>query len=92
MDTETRNRLVRRLQIVEGHVRAIQRMVDEGAYCIDTIKQIDATKAAMTKVSQIILEDHLGSCVTNAVRGDDPAERERVLQEIAEVFEMAQKG
>jgi len=83
---------VRRLQIVEGHVRAIQRMVDEGAYCIDTIKQIDATKAAMTKVSQIILEDHLGSCVTNAVRGDDPAERERVLQEIAEVFEMAQKG
>ena len=83
---------MRRLQIVEGHVRAIQRMVDEGAYCIDTIKQIDATKAAMTKVSQIILEDHLGSCVTNAVRGDDPAERERVLQEIAEVFEMAQKG
>ena len=45
MDTETRKRLVRRLQIVEGHVRAIQRMVDEGAYCIDTIKQICATGA-----------------------------------------------
>lgn len=92
MDMDTRKRLVRRLQIIEGHVRAIQRMTDEGAYCIDVIKQIDATKAALSKVSQIILEDHLGTCVTNAVRGDDGAERERVLQEIAEVFEMAQRG
>lgn len=74
MVNETCKRLVWRLQSVEGHVGAIQRVVDEGAYCIFTIKPIDATKAGITKTSQIILEDNLSSCVTNAVRGDGPAE------------------
>ncbi|MBX7212400.1 MAG: metal-sensing transcriptional repressor [Thermoflexales bacterium] len=89
---ENRKRLVRRLQIVEGHVRAIQRMTGEGEYCIDIIRQIDATKAALSKVSQLILEDHLNSCVTHAVRGDDVEAREKVLQEIAEMFERSAKS
>lgn len=82
-------KVIRRLQIIEGHIRGVQRMVDEDAYCIDIIKQVNAVQAALHKVNQIILENHLNTCVTSAVRGDDPAERERVLREIADVFDAA---
>ncbi|MFN2237263.1 MAG: metal-sensitive transcriptional regulator [Anaerolineales bacterium] len=80
-----------RLKNVEGHIRGIQRMIDEEKYCIDVIRQINAAQAALNKVSTIILEEHLNSCVITAVRGDDPNERERVLQEITDVFEAATK-
>lgn len=66
-------------------------MAEEDAYCIDLIRQIQAVQAALNKVSAQILEDHLNSCVITAIQGEDPKERERVLTEISEVFEMANK-
>ena len=82
---------VRRLKTIEGHVKGITRMVEEGAYCIDVIRQIQAVEAALNKVSAQILEDHLNSCVITAVRGESEDERERVLKEITEVFAMSAK-
>lgn len=79
----------KRLRNIEGHVRGIQRMVDEEAYCIDIIRQIQAVQAALRKVSTIILDEHMNSCLISAVRGDDPKEREQVLHEITSVFEAA---
>ena len=83
--------ILRRLKNVEGHVRGIERMIEEDAYCIDVIRQIQAVQAALNKVSTTILDTHLNSCLITAVRGGDPEERERVLKEISEVFEMASK-
>jgi len=80
-----------RLKTIEGHIRGIERMVEDGAYCIDVIRQIQAVQAALNKVSGMILEGHLNSCLITAVRGDDPAERERVLREISDVFDAATK-
>ncbi len=85
------NSTLRRLKTVEGHLRGIIRMVEEDAYCIDVIRQIQAVEAALNKVSSQILEAHLNSCVITAVQGNDKKERERVLKEITEVFEMANK-
>jgi DNA-binding FrmR family transcriptional regulator len=82
---------IRRLKTIEGHLRGIIRMVEEDAYCIDVIRQIQAVEAALNKVSSQILEEHLNSCVIIAVQGDDQSERERVLKEITEVFEMSTK-
>lgn len=82
---------LKRLKNIEGHVRGIQRMVENDAYCIDLIRQIQAVQAALGKVSSKVLNDHLHSCLITAVRGDDPDTRERVLKEIAEVYEMASK-
>ena len=82
-------RALRRLKTVEGHIRGIERMVEEDAYCIDVIRQIQAVQAALNKISGIILEEHLNSCLITAVRGEEPAERERVLKEIADVFRAA---
>jgi DNA-binding FrmR family transcriptional regulator len=82
---------IRRLKTVEGHLRGVIRMVEEDAYCIDVIRQIQAVEAALNKVSAQILENHLNSCVTTAIQGNNKAERERVLKEITEVFEMSTK-
>jgi DNA-binding FrmR family transcriptional regulator len=83
--------VLKRLRIVEGHLKGVIRMVEEDAYCIDVIRQVQAVEAALNKVSGQILENHLNSCVITAVKGDDPAERQRVLQEVLEVFETAAK-
>jgi len=84
-------KVLTRLKNIEGHVRGVERMVEDGAYCIDVIRQIQAIQAALNKVSTTIMEDHLNSCLITAVRGDDPLERERVLKEIAQVFDAATK-
>jgi len=82
---------LKRLKTVEGHLRGVIRMVEENEYCIDVIRQIQAIEAALNKVSSRILEDHLNSCVITAIQGSDKKERERVLKEITEVFEMSTK-
>ena len=81
--------VLKRLRIIEGHLKGVIRMVEEDAYCIDVIRQIHAVEAALNKASSQILENHLNSCVITAVQGNDPAERERVLKEVLEVFETA---
>jgi DNA-binding FrmR family transcriptional regulator len=84
--------IVRRLKSVEGHVRGIERMVEEGAYCIDVVNQIKAVQNALKKVSGLVLDQHLHSCVIHAIQGPDDAEKERVLGELLEVFDAAGKA
>lgn len=89
MNDNGKTAVVRRLQSVEGHVRGIIRMSEEGAYCIDVLQQIRAVQAALDKTAHLILADHLNHCVVAAVQGEDPAERQRVLDEILGVFNAA---
>jgi len=91
MDAITQKAVSQRLASAAGHLKGIERMVQEDKYCIDVIKQIQAVQAALNKVSTLILNDHLHTCVTTAIQGDEAAERERVLQEITSVFEMSNK-
>lgn len=90
-DEETIKTILNRLKSIEGHVRGVQKMVEEGVYCIDIVNQINAIQAALQKVNVLVLDQHLHTCVTTAIRGDDPAERERVIDEIMGVFN-ARKG
>jgi DNA-binding FrmR family transcriptional regulator len=92
MDASNHSLALKRLKTIEGHVRGIQRMLEQGEYCIDVMRQIQATQAALNKVNQMVLETHMHSCVVTAVRGEDADERERVLKEIAEVYEAATKA
>ncbi len=81
-----------RLKTIEGHIRGVQRMVDEGTYCIDLINQIRAIRQALHKVESMILENHLNTCVTTAIRSEQPDERERVLRELLQVFDTTNKA
>jgi DNA-binding FrmR family transcriptional regulator len=79
--------IVNRLKSIEGHVRGIERMVENGEYCIDVVNQILAVQRALQKVNGMVLNRHLHTCVTTAIRGDHPDERERVIDEIMQVFD-----
>lgn len=83
--------IIRRLKTTEGHMRGIQRMVEDGVYCIDIIHQIQAVQSALHQISSQILDQHLNSCLISAVRGEDPGEREKMLKEITGLFEATNK-
>jgi DNA-binding FrmR family transcriptional regulator len=91
MDDITKKAVTQRLASAAGHLKGIERMVNDDAYCIDVIKQVQAVQAALNKVSNLMLDNHLRTCMTTAIRGDDPAERERMLQEVTSVFDMSAK-
>lgn len=85
--TELKNRALS----IQGHMGAVVRMIDEGAYCIDIIKQTQAIQKAVDRLNSMILDNHLNSCVTTAIRGNKPKERERVIKELMDVFETSAK-
>ncbi|MFQ5433710.1 MAG: metal-sensitive transcriptional regulator [Anaerolineae bacterium] len=91
MDDTTKKTVTRRLASAAGHLNGIKRMVEEDTYCIDVIQQIQAVQAALNKVTTLMLDNHLHTCVTTAIQGDDMSERERVLKEITHVFEVTGK-
>ena len=91
MDNDSTQTIIHRLRSVAGHVKSVERMVADDKYCVDVIKQIQAVQAALAKVSELVLSGHLLACVTTAIRGDDASERERVLNEIMDVYKLAGK-
>jgi DNA-binding FrmR family transcriptional regulator len=86
MEDAQKKAVLQRLKSVQGHIGGIIKMTEKDEYCIDVIQQIQAVQAALDKVSELILENHLDTCLVSAVRSDDPERREQVLQEIVEIF------
>jgi len=81
-----KNDILNRLSYLEGHCRGVRKMIDEDKYCIEIIHQIEAIEAALKKVKEKILEDHLGTCVTTAIKSENENQRKKVLSELLEVF------
>jgi DNA-binding FrmR family transcriptional regulator len=72
---------VKRLKRIEGQVRGLLRMVDEDRYCIDVITQVSAVRAALKRVEEEVLKDHVAHCVEHAiVAGDRDAQREKIAE------------
>lgn len=88
MNTSSKTRspkenVVRRLKIIEGHVARIIKMVEDGKYCIDVLQQTAAVKSALKKAEEILLINHLNSCVINALKsGAD----EETAKELGRIF------
>ena len=82
--THSENRT--RLERIEGQVRAVGRMIDEGEYCIDIITQIQAARSALQSVSKIVLEKHLKHCVADALDQQNEADIDQKLEEIMTVI------
>ena len=85
------DQLKNRARSIQGHMGAVARMIEEDAYCIDIIKQTQAVEKALDKLNALLLERHLNHCVTTAIRGNKPKERERVIKELLDVFETTAK-
>lgn len=80
-----------RLARIEGQVRAVGRMIDDGEYCIDIITQIQAARSALKSVSKLILEKHLKHCVAAALEEHDEAGIDEKLAEIMTVIKRMEK-
>ncbi len=88
---DQKSQLRNRALSIQGHMGAVARMIDEDTYCIDIIKQTQAIQKALDKLNALLLERHLDHCVTSAIRGNKPKERERVIKELLDVFETTSK-
>ena len=74
--------LIKRLKRIEGQVKGIQKMIDDERYCMDVLIQISAAKAAMNRVGNIILENHIKGCVSESIRNDSDEESDKVIGEL----------
>lgn len=92
MTPETTKSVTSRLARVEGQVRGIARMVEEDRYCIDVITQVQAVKAALAKVEELILADHVDTCVEHALSGGSLKERRAKVDELLKVLPRMGKG
>ncbi|MDO9574912.1 MAG: metal-sensitive transcriptional regulator [bacterium] len=77
---------IARLNKVEGQMKGIEKMIKEKRYCVDVVMQIAAAEAALHKVSEIILRNHLETCVTAAFRSSDEEERKRKVDELMAIY------
>lgn len=88
MKQDTKKKAMRRLKIVEGQVRGVQKMVDEEVYCIDIITQVSAIKEALSGVEDLLLENHLSTHVIHQVKHGHEAQ---ATEEILKVYKLKRK-
>jgi DNA-binding FrmR family transcriptional regulator len=81
----------KRLSRIEGQVRGLARMVEEDRYCIDVITQIAAVRAALSRVEEEILRDHVAHCVEHAIASGDAADQRQKVAELIEVLTRSQR-
>jgi DNA-binding FrmR family transcriptional regulator len=82
----TKSSCIQRLNRIEGQVRGLARMVEEGRYCIDIVTQLSAARAALRRVEQEVLRDHIGHCVREAMQSKDARTQDRTIQELIDVL------
>jgi DNA-binding FrmR family transcriptional regulator len=87
MDPETRDQVQGRLKRIAGQVAGIQRMVADDRYCVDILMQVAAARAALGRVSQLVLDAHIQTCVTEAFESGDDSDRDAKIAELIRVFD-----
>lgn len=81
----------RRLGRIEGQVRGLSKMVEEDRYCIDIVTQISAVRAALRRVEEEILKDHVAHCVEHAIASGDKADQREKIAELMAVIGRAER-
>ena len=90
MHEATKSSCIRRLNRIEGQVRGLARMVEDSRYCIDIVTQVSAVRAALRRVEQEVLRDHIGHCVREAMQSEDARTQHRTIQELMDVLARSQ--
>ena len=80
-------KLLNRLRRIEGQVRGIGRMVEDGRYCIDILTQLQAVRAALGKVETAMLQEHLGKCIEGAITSGDAIDQRAKVNELIQLLE-----
>jgi DNA-binding FrmR family transcriptional regulator len=83
LDENKKNQVAKRLNRISGQVDGLKKMVKEGRYCVEILNQIAAVRAALSSVGQYVLEDHMKTCVTAAIKKGSAS---REIKELMDVF------
>jgi DNA-binding FrmR family transcriptional regulator len=81
----------KRLGRIEGQVRGLSKMVEEDRYCIDIVTQIAAVRAALRRVEEEVLKDHVAHCVEHAIASGDKADQRAKIAELMAVIGRAER-
>lgn len=88
MDDKNKAGVVRRLKLLEGQLRGLQKMVENDSYCIDVITQTSAVKQGLSNVEDLLLENHLGHCVVHQMQS---GQIEKAKEEVIKVYKLKRK-
>jgi CsoR family transcriptional regulator, copper-sensing transcriptional repressor len=88
MNDENKAKIVRRLKLIEGQVRGLQKMITEDTYCIDIITQTSAVKQGLSNVEDLLLENHLDHCVHHQMNTGQTA---KAKAEVIKVYKLKRK-
>jgi CsoR family transcriptional regulator, copper-sensing transcriptional repressor len=86
MKQNSKTATLKRLKRIEGQVRGLGRMVEDERYCIDIVTQIGAVRAALRRVEEEILREHVAHCVEHAIASGDQADQRRKVAELMDVM------
>jgi DNA-binding FrmR family transcriptional regulator len=86
LDEKKKKQVLTRLKRIQGQVAGIARMVDEDRYCVDVMTQVSAVVSALRGVEDLVMQNHLNTCVTDAIQGEDQNEKESKISELMEVI------
>lgn len=88
MEDKSKSRIVRRLKLLEGQIRGLQKMVENDTYCIDVITQTSAVKQGLSNVEDLLLENHLSGCILDQVKS---GQSKKAKEEILKVYKLKRK-
>jgi DNA-binding FrmR family transcriptional regulator len=88
MDNKNKAKVIRRLKLIEGQVRGLQKMIENDTYCIDVITQTSAVKQGLSNVEDILLENHLKGCVSKQMTTGQVG---KTTDEIIKVYKLKRK-
>ena len=91
MQTNAKASVLKRLQRIEGQVRGLSRMVEEDRYCIDIVTQIAAVRAALRRLEEEVLRDHVGHCVEHAIASGNKVDQRKKIEELMAVIGRAER-
>ncbi len=91
MKQDAKKQILNRISYLSGHLEGVKKMVENDKYCVDIIEQNMAVISALKKVNEVVLENHLNTCVTEAIKGENKKERKEKIKEILELFKNSNK-
>ncbi len=80
-----KERVAHRISIIEGHIKAIKRMIDEDGYCVDIVLQSLAVQKALKKLDMVIIEEHMKSCVVDQIKS---GKSESAIKELLDIYKL----
>ena len=91
MAKDSKSANLKRLSRIEGQVRGLARMVEDDRYCIDVVTQISAVRAALRRVEEEVLRDHVAHCVEHAITSGNKGDQRKKIAELMDVMARAER-